>query len=303
MAFKPSPGGPESPALPPEGVGPMPTAGGAGMRLSLIEGLRARIRSIERAPVSLSRPPAHHGTGFTRPACTRPAWNFGLVEIDHALPWNGLEPAGLHEIQPHGHADSWAALGFALALLARRIRAIGKTGEAPSLWVYDANCAHEFGRPYGPGLAAFGIDPGKVLMAEARRPADLAWTLEESLKARALAAVLGQIGGASWTLGRRLALAAQSHRTPCLLVSKPGTSELGAALTRWRIEAVPSSAHALDVSAPGVRRWRATLERCRWGPTGLTWDLEWNDVAYRFRLAAPLADRAAYPGWRLQRTA
>ncbi len=303
MALKPSAGGLESPALPPAGVGRMPTAGGAGMRSSLIEGLRARIRNIERAPVSLSSPPADHGTGFARPACTLTPWTFGIVEIDHALPWGGLEPSGLHEIQPRSHSDSWAALGFALGLLRRRMAAFGMAERNLSLWAFSPGAAHEFGHPYGPGLLAFGIDPSALLMVEARRATDLAWTLEEGLKARALIAVLGQIDGANWTLGRRLALAAQAHRTPCLLISSPGTGELGAAMTRWRIETAPSCPHPFDASAPGARRWRATLERCRWGPTGLTWDLEWSDDAYRFRLAAPLADRADDPGWRLQHTA
>jgi protein ImuA len=273
------------------------------MRSNLIENLRTRIRGIERVPVSLSSPSANHGMGFARPACTPTPWTFGIVEIDHALPWGGLEPSGLHEIQPRTHADSWAALGFALGLLARRMAATGAARKNSSLWAFTPNAAHEFGRPYGPGLHAFGIDPSELLMVETRRAADLAWTLEEGLKARALVAVLGQIDGANWTLGRRLALAAQAHRTPCLLISSPGTCELGAAMTRWRIETAPSSPHPFDASAPGARRWQATLERCRWGPTGLTWNLEWSDDAYRFRLAAPLADRVDNPGWRLQRTA
>ena len=273
------------------------------MRFSLIEGLRARIRTIERAPVSFSPNPANHDTGFARPACASLPWTFGIVEIDSALPWGGLEPAGLHEIQPRTHADSWAALGFALGLLRRRMVGIGAAGKTMSLWAFTSNTAHEFGRLYSPGLRAFGIDPSSLLMVEARRAVDLAWTLEEALKARALTAVLGQIDAANWTLGRRLALAAQTHRTPCLLISSPGMGELGAAMTRWRVEAAPSCPHPFDASAPGTRRWRATLERCRWGPTGLTWDLEWSDDAYRFRLAAPLADRADDPGWRLQRTA
>ncbi|MGI9384199.1 MAG: hypothetical protein ACR2PO_13675, partial [Methyloligellaceae bacterium] len=189
-------------------------AGGVGARSSLIERLRERIRTIEQAPVSLTHPPALPGTGRPRSACTLthgtgapagPAWTFGAPEIDGALPWAGLEPAGLHEVRPAGYRDSWAALGFALALLERRRAGAGTDGRQAVLWGFTDVAARESGLPYGPGLAAFGLDPGDFLLVRAQRAQDVAWALEEGLKSRALLAVLGQIDAAHGILARRLA--------------------------------------------------------------------------------------------------
>lgn len=218
-------------------------------------------------------------------------WTFGLPEIDGALPWNGLSPGGLHEVRPETYQDSWAALGFAKALIARRMAGLGGSGRNLFLWGTTDAAGHEFGLPYGPGLQALGLDPGALLMVRTRRPQELAWALEEGVKSRALAAVLGHVSLLSTTSERRLALAGAAYETPCLLISGHQTSGVGPALTRWRIAAAPSRPHAFDARAPGPAVWHVTLERCRWGPHGLTWTVEWSNEAYDFRLAAPLADR------------
>ncbi len=299
MALSGSADGREKGNMPPARFKRMPIAGGAGARFDLIDRLRARIRTIERAP--MSAPPAHRDVGGARSACIPASlpspWTFGVEEIDGALPWNGLGPDGVHEVRPASYRDGWAALGFALALLARRIATLPPGEEGLLLWAFGRAWSREFGRPCGQGLAAMGLDPDRIVMVETRRDADLVWALEEGLKARALNALLGQVELAGWTAGRRLALAAQTHRTPCLIVSSGGpsrrkTSGLGAAFTRWRVTARPSEPPSLDARAPGAPRWRIELERCRWGRGGLVWDVEWSDGADCFRLVAPLADRA-----------
>ncbi len=334
MAFERFTGGVESRNKSPVPVERKEIAGGAGKRQVLLDGLRSRIRVIEQTPVSFTRPPVHPDTGRHRSACVtsnvvpltlpseearkaegltgkqtsqaRPAavpsdtqtnnWTFGLPEIDSALPWNGLSPGGLHEVRPETYQDSWAALGFAKALIARRMAGLGGSGKNLFLWGTTDAAGHEFGLPYGPGLRALGLDPGALLMVRTRRPQELAWALEEGVKSQALAAVLGHVSLLSTTSERRLALAAAAHETPCLLISSHQTSGVGPALTRWRIAAAPSRPHAFDARAPGPAAWHVTLERCRWGPHGLTWTVEWSDEAYDFRLAAPLADRAATAG-------
>ncbi len=293
-----SAGGCVSRSVPPARV---QIAGGAGPRSSLIERLRERIRAIEQAPVSLSQPPAHLDTGRPRSACSlaasaaRPApsaWTFGVPEIDGVLPWGGLKPSGLHEIRPASYRDSWAALGFALALLGRRRPGGDAERRRTILWGFTDAAARELGRPHGPGLPPFGLDPGAFLLVRARRAREVAWALEEGLGSRALLAVLGQIDAAQGILARRLALAAETHATPCLLVSSHGAPGAGPALTRWRVAAAPAGPHPFDDAAPGARRWQLALERCRHGPGGRTWTVEWSDDSYRFHLAAPLADRA-----------
>ena len=148
--------------------------------------------------MSLAAPPVAKTKGARHPACNvstekengSPPWTFGAEEVDHVLPGGGLDSAGLHEVRAQTYGDSWAALGFALALLGRRQRARPKP--SPLLWVFTERAAHEFGTPYGPGLASFGIDPASLLMVRVRRESDLAWALEEGIKSRALAAAFGQ---------------------------------------------------------------------------------------------------------------
>lgn len=269
------------------------TAGGAEARSGLIGRLRGAIRAIEQVPVSLAAPPTVD-TGARRPACSFSPWTFGVEEIDRALPWAGLAVDGLHEIRPVSYSDSWAALGLALALLVRR-KAGDETGR-PFLWVLSDHAAREFGTPHAPGLAHFGLDPQMILIARVRQQADFGWALEEGLKSRALGAVLGQGTALSLLEGKRLALATRNSRTPCLLLSGHRGSGLGPALTRWRVSTAASTPSPFNASAPGAPCWRLALERCRYGTGGRTWTLEWNYDAYRFHLAAPLADRTAERG-------
>ena len=229
------------------------------------------------------------------PTATRKpeTWTFGIPEIDETLPWSGLCPGGLHEVRPETYRDSWAALGFAMALIVRRMAGVGHGGRGLYLWGTTDAAGREFGLPYGPGLRDLGLDPSALLMVRTRRSQELAWALEEGVKSGALAAVLGHVSSLSQTSERRLALAAAAHRTPCLLVSDHQAVGIGPALTRWRVSAAPSGTHAFDEGAPGRVAWRIVLERCRSGPHDRAWTVEWNDEAYDFHLAAPLADRAA----------
>jgi protein ImuA len=231
-------------------------------------------------------------------------WRFGIAEVDTHLP-RGLERAGLHEIAPSTHADMGATLSFALALLktlptdnspmsprpnpppeGKEIRWKPK----PILWCQSAEARREFGRPFGPGLVHHGLAQEQLLFLTARREADVLWAIEEAVRSRAPAAILGEVKQASFLASRRLALATAEAGLPVLLIaSKPaGTS---AAHTRWRIAARPGPADAWDSAAPGALAWQAALRRVRGGHPS-EFDLEWNDETHHFRLAAALADRA-----------
>jgi hypothetical protein len=120
--------------------------------------------------------------------------------------------------------------------------------------------------------------------------------MEEGLKAKAFIAALGQIEMKSELMARRLGLAAQASRTPCLLLTEQRGSGLPGTLTRWRIRAAPSRAARFDPAAPGAPRWHLALERGR-GVTGIkSWTVELCDDAYGIRLAAEFSDRAADAG-------
>jgi protein ImuA len=316
------PGGKNVGEFLPSGVEKAGGAGGEG----LIEHLRKRIRVLEQVPVSLAFPPAPDTGPLPRPACSllaipsslsspgftgRSSTPVALSEIwprqssqDQGVldarfgghdkveaPLPKLAAAGLHEIKPAAYRDAPSALAFALAFIGDRL--VKREDASPLLWCLTDRAAREWGAPYGPGLISFGLDPALILIVQARNGMDAAWALEEGLKARAFTAVLGQIEVKAPLIARRLGLAAQTSRTPCLLLSGHQGGGLPGTLTRWRVAAARSSGAAFDVAAPGAPTWHLTLERCRGAAPERSWTVEFRDVAYGFRLAPCSADRAA----------
>jgi protein ImuA len=164
------------------------------------------------------------------------------------------------------------------------------------LWCLTKEAAREWGRPYGPGLLAFGLDPASVLIVEARNEDGAAWALEEGLKSGALIAALASAKIEAPLAARRLGLAAQETRTPCLLLSGRGQANLPGTLTRWRIAAEASTPAHFDVNAPGNSAWRLTLERCRGEAPGRSFIVEFSHGSFRFDLSAASSDRAAEAG-------
>jgi protein ImuA len=268
---------------------------GAARRTHLAR-LRAQVRDLESG--------AGHGTGQGR---SRRVLPFGLAALDRHLPGGGLPLAGLHEIE--GERLEWddgAATGFCLAILARLLAAESR---GAVLW------AAPWRDLYAPGLAAFGVDPGRLILVCAAREAEVLWALEEGLRCADLAAVVGEADGLDRTAGRRLQLAAESAGRPALVLRRglrprgsarhaggAASSRLpSGALSRWRIAPAPSArvvcpaGQALDGRAaarlPGQARWAVELLRCRGAAPG-HWDLEWDDATGGFALAAPVRDRA-----------
>lgn len=221
--------------------------------------------------------------------------SLGDPVLDAALPAGGLELGAIHEIVPAAAADAGAALGFGLGLLARI--AGGRPG--PVLWVATRDPARH-GAAYPPGLAAAGLDPGRLIHLQAPGARDALWALEESLATAAFAAVVGVLARDGrhydFTASRRLSLRAAAAGGTALVLRIGDATPAGstAAVTRWSVAARPSvpvrhPGHAM----PGVGRprWRVELQRCKRGRPG-DWLVEWDHETVRFHLAAPLADRA-----------
>lgn len=222
-------------------------------------------------------------------------WTFGAPEIDGWLPERRLDNASLNEIKPATFGDGPAALTFALLLAARRL-STGSAMPGALVWCWSARAAREAGGLYGPGLAVLGIDPARVLLVESGNAAETLWAMEESLGSGAAAVVIGCVDGVALTPARRLALAAQTHRTPGLLVTAARSAATPATFARWRIAGCPSAPHPFDPAAPGAPRFEMTLERCRGTAADvspLSSTVEWSHEAYRFGMAAGVADRAS----------
>lgn len=239
---------------------------------ALIADLRARIEGI--------------GRWGPHPEHSLETQSFGVDEIDAVLPWGGLPKACIHEVAA---ADiSAAAAGFCAVLLARLANQSGTV-----VW-----CRRKDGL-YGPGLAAFGLDTGRLIVVRARTDKDVFWAMEEGLRSGSLAAVLGEAGSTDSIALRRLQLAAETGGVTALLLRPAGAAIVpGSVTSRWRVGTVSSApagtAPGKGRAGPGRPRWRVELRRCKAGPPA-TWLLEWRDETGGLAVAADLRHRPAAP--------
>jgi protein ImuA len=238
-------------------------------RSVLLADLRRRVARFEPAAVS-------DGGHF----------RLGVPALERHLPGGGLSRAGVHEIVA-GRAGDGAGLAFSAFLAARR--ALDEGGDAGGMVLW---CVAGRGL-YGPGLAALGLAPERLLLALGRDDSERLWVMEEALRCRGLTAVVAEIRHLDLKQSRRLQLAAEASGVTGLLY-RPWGADLaaGAALTRWRISSLPSLAgmerHGRSVGQPGLQ---AELMRVRAGRAA-HWHLCWRDGA----LAE--ADRRAENAWR-----
>jgi protein ImuA len=241
-------------------------------RETSLASLRERVRRLER-PVRRDIVP------------------LGLDAIDRELPGGGLARGAVHEILGHGadEEDGALAAAFAATLAAR----LGATG--PVLWCLRRPDLH------GPGLLAAGLDPARLVLALCGNDAAILWAMEEGLRTRGMAAIVGEVGRLPPVAGRRLQLAAERAGVPALVLRRwwEGGEAAGerlrpsAAATRWRVATLPARSPP-DRPAIGRPRWRLTLLRCRGGGPG-SWDVEVIDATGALALSAALADRPAAP--------
>jgi protein ImuA len=200
----------------------------------------------------------------------------GIAAIDLAL-GGGLTRGALHEIAAVGEAHVTAAVGFVLGLASR----------ACLIWIAEDMALAESGAPYGPGLGAFGLAPERLLTVSAAQARDLMWAMEEALRCRVVAAVIGELrhGEIDPVAVRRLSLAAAQSGALALLLRAAPPRDTSTAATRWIVGAAPHDCFTVQ------------LTRNRRGPLG-AWMLQWSDDDERFvpathaqPVAAPAADR------------
>jgi protein ImuA len=193
----------------------------------------ARLRSV------VARIEARSG-----PAPARVAQRLPLTRaLDRAL-GGGLAGDGLHEIAPATPGDGAAAMGFALALVARFMAA----RSAAALILAEDFALREFGALYGPGLVAHGLALSRLVFVRAPDAPALFQAMEEAARSGALSVVVGEawnLRGYDLAASRRLLLAARAGATPALLVaaSAYGAADRfsSAAETRFEIAAAPSA--------------------------------------------------------------
>lgn len=245
----------------------------AASKARLIAGLRAQIAGLEAVHPSID-----DETGTSRVV------TLGAARLDAMLPGGGLKCGALHEVRAADYRDMGAGLGFAAALVTRCAEAMP---DAPVLWCEGGHTPFDVGHLYGPGLAAFGFAPERLIVVSPARAVDLLWTMEEALRLGAFAAVVGEIDGRvaqlDLTATRRLQLAAEESGTPAFLLTGHVAASASAAVTRWCVTSAPSQAEGESLAGfsalVGRPRWQVRLERCRGALTGAletAWGVEWD---------------------------
>jgi protein ImuA len=249
-----------------------PATQAAVIRSPAIAELRDRIARIERIH---ARGPAERSVPL------------GIEAIDRALPTGGIRLGALHETASAGSDTEHAAAAtlFTAGILARL--------NGPILWVLRQADL------FAPGLAAAGLQPDRIVFAEAGK--HVLQVMEEGLRHAGLAAVVAEhTGRLSLVASRRLQLAAEQAGILAILVRRsqsfedPALNEPTAAVTRWRIAALPSPPalpHAPDTPGLGRARWRLDLTRCRGGDPG-SWIVEACDATGHLGLVPDVSDRS-----------
>jgi protein ImuA len=195
-------------------------------------------------------------------------------------------------------ADDTTGAALALAFAGDHLAATGLSpladtpDERPWLWVQDRESLRRTGRPYRAGLPRSLRH--RLVHVAARTPEDALFALEEGLRCRDLAFVIGEITGnpraLDMTASRRLGLAAEKHGVPLWLVRLDARRDLSSARQRWTAKATASPEPRWNPAAPGVPSWQAELFRARRHPPG-AWVLHNDGVLAAQRIAAGAMSR------------
>jgi protein ImuA len=186
---------------------------------------------------------------------------------------------------------SGAGLALALAMDALRAATPDPAADVPDerawLWVQDKTALRLSGRPYRPGLPA--ALRHRLIHVATDKPEDALFALEEGLRCRDLAFVIGEIAGnpraLNFTASRRLSLAAEKHGVPLWLVRLDARHDLGSARMRWDAAPAPSQPPRWNPQAPGAPSWAAGLFRAHTFQPG-QWILRDDNLALHGKLVA-----------------
>ncbi len=223
----------------------------------------------------------------------------------HTPRWQpGLAPTYHNEVFGAGSEASGAATVLAFAADALRSAELCLATETEDrralVWVQDRAALKLGGRPYRPGLPpAFRR---RLIHVVCEKPEDALFALEESLRCRDVAAVIGEVVGnpkaLDFTASRRLTLTAERHGVPLWLVRLDARHDLSSARMRWEVRAAPSPLPRWNAAAPGTPAWQAELFRARQHPPG-RWTLrDDGNVLSADRIAAnesPAESAPPYP--------
>jgi len=225
--------------------------------------LRHQVAQIETSPPELA------GAEASVP--------LGIAAIDTVL-GGGLALAAMHELAPALPIHAGATQGFAIALAALRRGSV--------LWVETDFGRMETGAPYGPGLALNGLALNRLVLLTVPRAIDVLWAMEEALRSRAVATVVGEVPDDrtldEGTATRRLSLTAREHDGFGLLLRSRPSPAASATATRWQVAAAPGAQD--QYGGLGRTTFALSLTKNRRGACG-RWLITWDHHARVFRPA------------------
>jgi protein ImuA len=210
---------------------------------------------------------------------------FGVADLDRHLPEGGLQLGHLHEVTEGGAASEHAGLAalFTAGILARV--------PGPVLWCLRGRDL------FAPALARVGLHPDRVIYCETWKDRDVLPAMEEGLRCKGLAGVVGEVTRVSLNASRRLQLCAGETGVTSLIIrrwrnttEKSYASEANAAATRWRVSPHPSPPSGFEDLQR--QRWLVELLRARGGEPH-SWILEGCDAQGHISLPAAMAERSA----------
>lgn len=201
----------------------------------------------------------------------------------------GLEAGYLHEVHGQGD-DRAAALAFALGAAA---------GEGALFLIRQRRGSRAMAWPCGDGLAGLGLVPSRLTLVEAEDERQVLRAALEAARCPDVAGVVlessGRFVAYDLTASRRFALAMERGQGRVIVLRLDAEPRPSSAQTRWAVSSAPS--FPLAARAPGRPALQAELLRCRGGPAGQRWRLEWDMEHGAFREATgdPVI-RAPLPG-------
>jgi protein ImuA len=191
-----------------------------------------------------------------------------------------LARGALHEVAGGGNG---AVDGAAAALFAAGIAARTK---GKVLWCVTRRDL------FAPAMAQVGLSHNRVIFVEAGDEKDLLACFEDGLRDTGLGAAVAELAKLSMTASRRLQLAAEASGVIGIAIRRwrrqTEAADFGqptAAVTRWRVSAVPSA----PLPVPGINRarWLVELIRARAGESA-DFIVEACDAKGRLALPADL---------------
>ncbi len=184
--------------------------------------------------------------GYKNPAeeCTELV---GLGEIETAFPSHVFPAGAVHEFIGDSAEGGAACKGFIAGIL----KSLQKNRAC--LWTGVSR------RTFPQALAAFDIEPEKIIFVDVSTEKEVLWVAEEALKCTELSAVIAEVRELTFAQSRRLQLAVENSGVTGFLIRTDARKiNATACVARWKISPLPS---VPEVGMPGIGfpRWNVNF--------------------------------------------